>query len=159
MPDMLVKLYDLKDDPQLFEELASKGIKIKRALSPNRSKVLDFIRENFSQGWADECEAAFSNSPVSCYIAEKDGQVIGFACYDATEKDFFGPTGVKESERGHRIGSALLLKCLFALYAEGYAYAIIGSVSGARPFYEKIVNATVIEGSDIGIYSRMIGSP
>ena len=158
MADMLVKLYELKEDPQLFQELSQKGIEIKRVLSPDRSRVLDFIRENFSQGWADECEASFSNSPISCFIAVNEHQVIGFACYDATEKDYFGPTGVKESERGHRIGTALLLKCLFALHEEGYSYAIIGGVHGARPFYEKIVNATVIEGSEVGVYSRMIGS-
>lgn len=159
MPDMLVKLYDLKDDPALFDGLAKKGIAIQRVLAPDRSRVLEFVREVFSQSWADECEAAFSNSPVSCFIAVRDHRVLGFACYDCTDKDFFGPTGILEAERGKSIGTALLLRCLFALREEGYAYAVIGGVGGARGFYEKTVGAIWIEGSAPGIYSRMIGHP
>ena len=53
MADMLVKLYDLKDDPALYERLEAEGIKIKQALSPDKHRVLAFIRENFGEGW--EC--------------------------------------------------------------------------------------------------------
>jgi hypothetical protein len=35
----------------------------------------------------------------------------------------------------------------------GYAYAIIGGVGEARPFYENVCGAFVIPGSERGIYS------
>ena len=40
---------------------------------------------------------------------------------------------------------------------DGYAYAIIGWVSDAAPFYEKLVNATFIPGGEPqnSIYSQM----
>lgn len=38
MADMLVKLYDLKDDPALYERLEAEGIKIKQALSPDKHR-------------------------------------------------------------------------------------------------------------------------
>ena len=61
MADMLVKLYDLQDDPALFARLEADGIRIKQALSPDKHRVLAFIRENFGEGWASECDAAFAN--------------------------------------------------------------------------------------------------
>ena len=54
-------------------------------------------------------------------------EIVGFACYDATCMNFFGPTGVKESERGKGVGKALLLAALHAMKEQGYAYAIIGA--------------------------------
>ena len=61
-----------------------------------------------------------------------------------------------ESERGQKIGEALLKKCLFSMKEEGYAYAIIGWAEDAIGFYEKCVGATVIENSMPGVYSRLV---
>ncbi|MFU0800406.1 MAG: GNAT family N-acetyltransferase [Xylanivirga thermophila] len=156
MSDMLVKLYDLPDNSENIKKLEEQGIYIKRALAPDKFKVVEYVRETFGDGWASECDVAFSNSPISCFIAVQDKKVIGFACYDATCKDFFGPTGIDENVRGKGIGKALLLACLHAMYEQGYAYAIIGGTGGAIPFYQKVAGATVIEDSVPGIYGRMI---
>ncbi|HMO55107.1 MAG TPA: hypothetical protein PJ994_11425, partial [Tepidiformaceae bacterium] len=72
-----------------------------------------------------------------------------------TRPDYFGPTGVAESQRGSGIGKVLLLQCLESLAAQGYAYAIIGGV-GPAEFYEKTVGATLIPGSEPGIYRNMV---
>lgn len=61
---------------------------------------------------------------------------MGYACYDATAPDFFGPTRVLDSEQSHGVGTALLLRCLTAMREYGYGYAIIGSV-GPVEFYRK----------------------
>ena len=156
MPDMLVNLYNLKEDTQLYADLDKKGIKIKRVLSPDREKVISFIRETFHDEWANESKAAFVNNPISCYIAVKNKKIIGFACYDATAKNYFGPTGVLDNERGQGIGKGLLLKSLISMKEEGYGYAIIGWVTKAVGFYEKTVSATVIEDSFPGVYERLI---
>ena len=81
----------------------------------------------------------------------KDEKPVGFACYDATMRDFFGPTAVSEEFRCCGIGAALLLKCLWAMREEGYAYAIIGGVGPAK-FYEKVCGARLIENSTPGVY-------
>lgn len=151
MPDMLVKLYDLPEVGHLIKRLKEEGITIRAAMPYERDQVVAWVRATFGNGWANECKVAFTNQPVSCFIATENGTIIGFGCHECTCKDYFGPAGVTEQKRGHGIGEALLLSCLHAMAANGYAYAIIGGV-GPADFYAKAVGATIIEGSIPGIY-------
>ncbi|MCL5997625.1 MAG: GNAT family N-acetyltransferase [Chloroflexi bacterium] len=155
MPDMLVKLYCLPKWEPLREHLNAQGIDIRRAIPPEKHHVVKWVREHFGEGWASEADVAFTNHPGSCYIAVCEKKILGFACYDATCKNFFGPTGVSEAERGRGIGKALLLACMDAMAAEGYGYAIIGA-AGPTDFYAKSVGATPIDGSEPGIYRGML---
>lgn len=154
--DMLVKLYDLPDHRPLLEKLAEEGISIKRVLSPDRGRVLGFVQKEFGDGWMHECEQALYTQPATCYIAVKDKQVIGFGCFEATAKNYFGPVGVQKDCRTGGVGTALTLSCLHAMWEMGYAYAIIGWVGDARAFYEKICGAEFIPNSHPGVYKRMI---
>jgi predicted N-acetyltransferase YhbS len=81
--------------------------------------------------------------------------MIGFAAYDATCRNFFGPTAVDEKWQGKGIGKALLLAALHAMKNDGYAYAIIGG-AGPVDFYKKALGAIEIEGSTPGIYANRI---
>lgn len=155
--DMLVRLYSLPPLEPAVKRLDSNGIVIKRAIAPEKGAVSKWVGKNFGSGWASECETAFSNHPVSCMIAITGGNICGFACYEATCRDFFGPTGVDAAMRGKGVGSALLLSCMHAMAAQGYAYAIIGGV-GPQEFYRKAVHAAVIADSDQGIYKNMLGN-
>ena len=154
---MLVRLYDLPETSSFYKKLEEKGIRILRPMTPNKSKVLNWIRENFDGDWADEVSTAFSHTPVSCFIAydTNEREILGFAAYDCTYRNFFGPTGVAIDRRGNGIGKALFLRCLEAMRDEGYAYAIVGSV-GPVNFYEKTVSAVMIDGSDPSIYKDLI---
>ncbi len=161
MADMLVNLYELgeafKSEATLERALLEKGIRIKRALAPDRSKVVEFAKNCTRDDYSDEVIAAFNNNPITCYIATKDKQVIGFACFEATAKNFFGPTAVSKKEHKQGIGKALLLKSLYSMQEMGYAYAIIGwPTKTAIPFYEKCVDAKMLEGKSMGVYKRMI---
>jgi GNAT superfamily N-acetyltransferase len=156
MADMLVNLYRLPDASALFSRLQDSGITIKRALAPDKSRVLDFIRDTFNQGWADECSAAFAAQPVTCHIAVRGSTLLGFACYDATARGFFGPTGLSPEERGNGVGTALLLASLTAMREAGYGYAAIGWCDDAMEFYRKAAGAIPIPDSSPGIYSRLI---
>ena len=156
MADMLVKLYDLPDCDSLIRRLEGEGINIRRAMVPDMYGILDYVEKVFDRNWKGECTVCFSRQPVSCFVAEKDGKLLGFACYNATMSDFFGPTGVSEECRGKGVGAALLLKSLWAMRDEGYAYAIIGGV-GPVEFYSKVCGAKVIEDSTPGAYKDFIG--
>ncbi|WP_322795552.1 GNAT family N-acetyltransferase [Tepidiforma sp.] len=157
MTDMLVRLYDLPPVEPLLERLAAAGITCRRPEAFERSAVLAFVAREFP-GWVDEVTVALSRSPATCFVAAREGRPVGFAAYHATRPDFFGPTGVEEGERGRGIGAALLLLALHAMAAEGYAYAIIGSV-GPAAFYERTVGAVPIPGSDPGIFRSRLQSP
>ena len=153
---MLVRLYDLPTiDPQEMAALNARGVVFRRAIAPEYRVVTNWVARHFSKPWAAETEVAFSRQPVSCFLAIEQGEIVGFACYEATCRDYFGPTGVSESQRGRGIGRILLLLSLHALREMGYAYAIIGGVGPTR-FYEQVAGATLIEGSQPGIYKGML---
>lgn len=155
MPDMIVKLYNIPELEPEVKKLREAGIEIRRAIAPEKHLIVKWVRDSFGEAWASECQVAFSNHPVSCYIAIENGKIIGNACYDATCKNFFGPTGVNESCRGKGVGKALLLACLHSMATGGYAYSIIGG-AGPVEFYSRTVGAIVIEGSTPGIYIGML---
>ena len=147
--DFLVKLYELPP------ERSVSGVDVRRALPPEKLAVEAWVGATFGPGWASECSVAFSGHPIGCHIAVVDGGLIGFACWDATARGFFGPEGVSEAWRGKGVGAALLLQCLHAMRAQGYGYAIIGSV-GPQAFYERVVPVMEIPGSSPGIYHGML---
>jgi GNAT superfamily N-acetyltransferase len=156
--DMLVKLYDLPDGLALTARLLREGITIRRALAPERSQLVNWVRDTFSEPWACEVDIALARQPVACYIALREKAIIGFACHDSICRNFFGPTGVDRNARGSGVGTALLLACLENMKNQGYAYAIIGGV-GPAAYYEKAVGAVSIENSEPGIYRGLLGSP
>lgn len=151
MSDLLVRLYDLPEVASELNRLADKNIVIRRAMAYEKHAVVEWVKNKFSDAWAGECDIAFSNHPVSCFIATESGNIAGFACHDSTCLNFFGPMGVEEENRGTGIGKALLLSCLHAMAAQGYAYAIIGG-AGPFEFFVKTANALPIAGSTPGIY-------
>lgn len=153
--DMLVKLYALQPDPALDQRMADQGVIIRRAMVPELEMICDWIRPRFGSGWSSEATAAIMRQPVTCFIAHRGEELLGFACHDATMKGFFGPTGVDEKARGTGIGMALLIRTLLDMHAQGYAYAIIGG-AGPIEFYRKSVGAIEIEGSSPGVYEHML---
>lgn len=155
MADMLVRLYDLPELSSAVDAVKEKGILIKQAIAPEKSAVILWVEREFGRIWAGECEASFARQPVSCFLAVRGGKIAGFACYDATMKGFFGPTGVSEENRGLGIGKALLLSAMHALKSQGYAYGIIGGV-GPAEFYRKSLDAIDIPKSSPGIYGDMV---
>ena len=140
--DMLVNL------SRLPEVKAPDGVHIVRVQPPDRGRMLAFVEKTFGQGWASECGMALSFLPCRCFAAVRDGEPIGFSCYDATAKGFFGPIGLSTSERGHGTGAALLVAALQAMREVGYGYAVIGWCDEAQDFYRKTVNAIPIPGSE-----------
>jgi predicted N-acetyltransferase YhbS len=154
MPDMLVRLYDLPDPSPAYERARSAGVSVRRADPWDRARYRAFVEGTFGELWTVEADLAYRQSPITAYVAERDGALIGFAAYECTRRGFFGPTGVKPEERGQGVGAALLLRCLESMREMGYAYAIIGGV-GPREYYEKTCGAFVIPGSEVGIYGSL----
>jgi GNAT superfamily N-acetyltransferase len=150
MPDMLVKLYELPSLEAALAATSGQGVTVRRALAPEKLVVTDWVRSRFP-GFAAEVEIACTRLPIACFIALRGQHVLGFACYDATARNFFGP----EEERGRGLGRALLLAALHAQRAQGHAYAIVGGV-GPAEFYAKCVGAIPIAGSSPGIYAGML---
>ena len=71
---------------------------------------------------------------------------------------FLGHSELASNGENKKLGTALLLAGLDALRAQGYAYGIIGW-AGPVGFFEKTVDATIIENSEPGIYRGMLANP
>lgn len=155
MSDMLVNLLELPSVDELCKKLEKEGIKIARAMTPNLYHVTEFVEKVTGKRAKGEATVCFSRNPVSCFIATKGEDIIGYACYEATMRDFFGPTEVLEEYQKKGIGTALLVRSLEGLRDMGYAYAIIGGV-GPKEFYKKTVNAIELENTTPGIYKDML---
>ena len=154
MPDMLVRLYDLPDASPYYQRAAAAGVTARRADPWDHARYRRFVEETFGELWAVEADLAYRHSPITAFVAEREGRIVGFAAYECTRRGFFGPTGVMPDERGRGTGGALLFRCLESMREMGYAYAIIGGV-GPQRYYEKLCGAFVIPGSDVGIYGSL----
>lgn len=155
MTDMLVKLYELPPLAPVLDGQRAAGIDVRRALVPEKHRVLAWIADHFQTIWVNECEVSFARLPVACFVAVQDDDLLGFACYDSGFRGFFGPTGVSEAARGKGTGAALLLVTLHDMWAQGYAYGII-NWTGPQAFYTRIAGAIPIDGSRPGPYRGLL---
>ena len=149
---MLVNLLRVPPAEPALAELRGVGVVVRRARPWELTRVREFVAREFSPAWADEVSVGLARQPVTVFVALRDGRLVGFAAYECTRKDFFGPTGVVEAERGRGVGRALLLAALRGLRELGYAYAVVGGV-GPAEFYERAVGARLIPDSSPGVYA------
>ena len=134
--DLLVPLYNLNGVSERIDRVGKHGVTVRLAMAYERDVILDWVRQSFDTDgscWAGECEVALSRVPASCHIATRDGELLGFACFDATAKGMFGPTGTDEKARGLGVGAHV------------------------KGFYQKVVAAVEIADSEPGIYRDRIG--
>ena len=159
MADMLIKLYELETAEPFEADQKALGIALRKPIGPEKHAIIAWVFDQFGDAWASEVDVALSNQPCTCFVAVKDTQIIGFACYDATALGFFGPVGVAKSHRKNGTGRALLNACLLDMKNRGYGYAIVGGVTDTD-FYKHTVAALEIPDSEPGIYrSRIKGPP
>ena len=166
MPDMLVRLFALPPGPPAPTAEQGRAIEVRLAHPTERTLVADWVGREFGPRWAREAAACFDGRPVTCHVAVdlpaaaraprgydelQPERLVGFACHDVVARGMVGPTGVAEGHRGRGIGTALLLASLRAMRRQGYAYAVIARV-GPADFYRQAVGATVIDGSEPGVY-------
>jgi hypothetical protein len=155
--DMLIKLYGSTigwNDP-LRSPVSLEGVDIRKPIGPEHTTVVRWVEKQFGVGWASEVQVALANRPVSAWLAARGGELLGFACYDATARGFFGPIGVSEPARGQHLGAALLLACLRDMHTIGYGYAIVGGV-GAPEFFRRVAGASEIPDSTPGVYAGLL---
>ena len=158
MADMLIKLYDFEPPGSFAADLKALGIELRKPIGPEKHAIIAWVFDQFGDAWASEVDVALSNQPCTCFVAVKDTQIIGFACYDATALGFFGPVGVAKSHRKKGTGRALLTACLLDMKNKGYGYAVVGGVQDTR-FYKNTVGALEIPDSDPGLYNTQVKQP
>jgi len=127
-----------EDDPPIPPDIT-----VRRARAEDRERTLDAVERMFSKAWWFETSLAFRAPEPTCFIAERGGEVVGFADFDATNFGLFGPTGVDDSLRGRKIGAVLYRRCLRAMRDLGYPYALIPTDLDRLNFYYREGGAVV----------------
>ena len=158
--DMLVKLYELEDDWSFLQKQAERGITIRKPIGPERLLLVDWVRDTFNPVWASEVHSALCNTPRTVYIAVKDGEFVGFCCYDATALGIVGPLAVAEPFRSHGSGSALYLACLLEMKQSGYGYCVLGMIAEDMfGYYHHLSGAVAIPDSGKSVWKTWVMPP
>ncbi|MBW8829924.1 MAG: GNAT family N-acetyltransferase [Burkholderiales bacterium] len=153
--DMLIKLYESAGNWATGDDRSHPEIVLRKPRGSEHTLLERWVEDCIAPIWLSEVRAALTNRPVTLFIALRDTDILGFACYDATARGFIGPIGVVESARNQGIGSALLLACLQDMRSAGYGYAIAGHV-GAPDFFRRVAGAIEIPDSTPGFYAGML---
>jgi mycothiol synthase len=125
-------------------DLTAGGITLRRATRTESPALTSWLRAGpWGQStWPEEVAATLDREPVTCHVACRDGQYLGFACHGSVRAGWFGPMGTLDAERGLGIGASLLRRCLADMRAAGQQTAMIGWVGPVR-FYARTVGARV----------------
>lgn len=124
-------------------KLSAQNIVCRRLGKDEKQRLHDWMeKDGFSTGWRYQVMHAADQDPVAVFIAEQDGEIIAFACYDGVRPGWFGPMGTTQNLRGGGVGTVTFLKCLQSMKEVGYKVCEINSV-GPLYFYSKVANAKV----------------
>ncbi|MDG4806484.1 GNAT family N-acetyltransferase [Micromonospora sp. WMMD1120] len=122
--------------------LADQGVTVRRAEPADLPALAAFARSTFGGAWDGELAGSVGRADAGCHLAERDGEVLGFAAYGSSRPSWFGPMGTAPAAEGSGIGGVLLRRCLRDQRAAGLDQAQIGWV-GPVPFYSGSAGARI----------------
>lgn len=121
----LLFLYLPRTAEKREEKLREEGVVFRELNAYEKERIAAWAAEKFSPCWGIEASMALEEPEGGVWVAEKDGKILGFSVYGATEPNWFGPIGVDSAVRGRGIGTVLLYKSLESLRVRGYRYIVI----------------------------------
>ncbi|WP_433388085.1 GNAT family N-acetyltransferase [Micromonospora sp. KLBMP9576] len=137
------------------ERLAGRGVTVRRAEAGDLPALTRFARATFGGAWDAELAGSVGREGAGCHLAERDGEVLGFAAYGSSRPSWFGPMGTAPAAEGSGIGGVLLRRCLRDQRAAGVTAAQIGWV-GPVPFYSGSAGARIER--VFFLYRRTVGA-
>lgn len=124
------------------QRLAGRGVTVRRAGSDDLPALAAFARSTFGGAWDGELAGSVGRPDAGVHLAERDGEILGFAAYGSARPSWFGPMGTAPAAEGSGIGGVLLRRCLRDQAAAGITAAQIGWV-GPVPFYSNAAGARI----------------
>ncbi|MBC8993321.1 MULTISPECIES: GNAT family N-acetyltransferase [Micromonospora] len=122
--------------------LAGRGVTVRRATPDDLPALAAFARSTFGGTWDGELAGSVGRPDAGVHLAERDGEILGFAAYGSARPSWFGPMGTAPAAEGSGIGGVLLRRCLRDQAAAGITAAQIGWV-GPVPFYSNAAGARI----------------
>ncbi|MFC4146518.1 GNAT family N-acetyltransferase [Micromonospora mangrovi] len=136
--------------------LADQGVTVRRAEPADLPALAAFARSAFGGSWDGELAGSLGRPDAGAHLAERDGELLGFAAYGSSRPSWFGPMGTAPAAEGSGIGGVLLRRCLRDQAAAGHGSAQIGWV-GPVPFYAGSAGARIER--VFWLYRKPIGDP
>ncbi|MFG1675523.1 GNAT family N-acetyltransferase [Micromonospora sp. NPDC049282] len=124
------------------QRLAAHGVTVRRAEPADLPALTAFARSVFGGTWDGELAGSVGRPDAGTHLAERDGEILGFAAYGSARPSWFGPMGTAPAAEGSGIGGVLLRRCLRDQAAAGIVAAQIGWV-GPVPFYSGVAGARI----------------
>ncbi|MEV6517193.1 GNAT family N-acetyltransferase [Micromonospora chalcea] len=124
------------------QRLAGRGVTVRRATPDDLPALTAFARSTFGGAWDGELAGSVGRPDAGAHLAERDGEILGFAAYGSARPSWFGPMGTAPAAEGSGIGGVLLRRCLRDQAAAGITAAQIGWV-GPVPFYSNAAGARI----------------
>ncbi|RBJ00150.1 GNAT family N-acetyltransferase [Micromonospora provocatoris] len=124
------------------QRLAGRGVTVRRAGADDLPALAAFARSTFGGTWDGELAGSVGRPDAGVHLAERDGEILGFAAYGSARPSWFGPMGTAPAAEGSGIGGVLLRRCLRDQAAAGITAAQIGWV-GPVPFYSNAAGARI----------------
>lgn len=124
------------------QRLAGRGVTVRRAEPADLPALTAFVSEAFDGTWAAEVAESIGRDRAGCHLAERDGDLLGFAAWGSSRPGWFGPMGTAPAAAGSGIGGVLLRRCLADQRAAGITQAQIGWVGPVR-FYSGSAGAWI----------------
>ncbi|MFJ6195958.1 GNAT family N-acetyltransferase [Micromonospora sp. NPDC092111] len=122
--------------------LAGQRISVRRAEPADLPALAAFAAATFGGAWDAELAGSVGRDGAGCHLAERDGEILGFAAWGSSRPSWFGPMGTAPAAAGSGIGGVLLRRCLRDQRAAGIGAAQIGWV-GPVPFYSGSAGARI----------------
>ncbi|MFC8615823.1 GNAT family N-acetyltransferase [Micromonospora purpureochromogenes] len=122
--------------------LAGQGVTVRRAEQADLPALAAFARATFGGAWDGELAGSVGRADAGCHLAERDGEILGFAAWGSSRPSWFGPMGTAPAAEGSGIGGVLLRRCLRDQHEAGISAAQIGWV-GPVPFYSGSAGARI----------------
>ncbi|PWU45061.1 GNAT family N-acetyltransferase [Micromonospora globispora] len=132
----------LRSTADAERRLADQGVTVRRAEPADLPALTAFARTTFGGAWDGELAGSVGRPGAGAHLAERDGEVLGFAAYGSSRPSWFGPMGTAPAAEGSGIGGVLLRRCLRDQAAAGIGAAQIGWV-GPVPFYSGSAGARI----------------
>ncbi|MFC0030848.1 GNAT family N-acetyltransferase [Micromonospora chaiyaphumensis] len=124
------------------QRLAGRGVTVRRAEPADLPALAEFARATFGGAWDGELAGSVGRPDAGAHLAERDGEILGFAAYGSSRPSWFGPMGTAPAAEGSGIGGVLLRRCLRDQASAGIGSAQIGWV-GPVPFYSGAAGARI----------------
>lgn len=117
------------------------GFSVRRASADDLPAFRKHCTSEWTYNWMREASQGAKHEPSSLFLAEKEGEVVGFAAYETNQAlGCFGPTGVAPAHQGRGLGRRLLYATLIDMKALGRTRCEIGWI-GPPEFYYRHAGA------------------